>query len=158
RPWATRCSTASGSSFARRCSSRSDRRGCWGTVSRPCPCPRPEVSSGARGDLRSVEGHGLPTMPQQGRRRRTISNQGSEPSPVSQGGWPAPPRGPLTGDGYRVRRIVMVRTLVVLALLGGTGYVVYAWASSGPESPVDGAGKTVKDRGRREPPDKPLPP
>src|SRR5262249_25783296 len=55
-------------------------------------------------------------------------------------------------------RIVMVRTLVVLALLGGTGYVVYAWASSGPESPVDGAGKTVKDRGRREPPDKPLPP
>ncbi|MBI1918513.1 MAG: HlyD family efflux transporter periplasmic adaptor subunit [Planctomycetes bacterium] len=40
----------------------------------------------------------------------------------------------------------MVRTLVVLALLGGVGFVFYAWASSGPEEKITKSNERKPDR------------
>ena len=53
---------------------------CWGTVRRPCPAARPQVSLRS-GDLRSGRGHGPETMPQRGGR-----GHGPETGP-QRGGW-----------------------------------------------------------------------
>src|SRR5207237_10830585 len=53
------------------------------------------------------------------------------------------------GDDCREREINMVRTLVVLAVLGGVGFVFYAWATSGPETEI--RSKETNDKGSRPP-------
>ena len=47
----------------------------------------------------------------------------------------------------------MVRTVVVLALLGGVGFVFYAWATGGPGPVVDSRDKGPKDNKDSQSPD-----